>query len=233
MQNKINRWNHKRNITITIKGGKKMEEKVTKINENRIVLTNFDILSLINPTPVKEAFDKIQKVSCVSGKLQYWVYKLWKKIAVLYKDLEEIRIKLAKEFCDKEDDGSLKFVDSQYQFDPGQKELYDAEIQNQVHISYPNEVEKQKDTEQIILKYCKRDKNNNPIKIGGNNLAFSDDGIKNFNSAYSEMLSIENVLPIDKIKIDSILLEKMNAKEENIIDIKVMIELEKFFEFVE
>ena len=212
-----------------------MDEKdnVIEINKDRIILTNFDILSLINPTPMKTAFDKIQKTSHVSGQLEYWVYRLQKKIIELYKRFEKVRIELAKEFCDKEDDGTLKFIDSQYQFDPGQKELYDAEIQNQVHVSYVDDIERQKDTEQIALKYCKKDKDDKPIKIGGNNLAFSNEGTQSFNVAYSELLVVENVLSFNMIKIKSDLLEKMNVKFEDKIDVNDMIVLEKIFEFVE
>lgn len=208
------------------------EEKVLEINKDRIVLTNLDILSLINQTPIKAAFDKIQNASSVSGKIQYWIYKLWKKVIELYKDEEEVRVKLAKEMCEKEADGSPKFINAEYQFEPDEKELYDAEVKNLVHVLYSNEVDHQNDVIKIAEKYCKRDKEGNPVKTNSGNLSFSKEGMQNFNTAYTELLSIENVLSINKIKIDSASLEKMNSKEK-IIDVNDMIMLEKIFEFVE
>jgi len=43
----------------------------------------------------------------------------------------------------------------------------------------------------------------------------------------------ENVLNINRIKVDSTLLEKMNASGKDPLNINDMVMLEKFFDFVE
>ena len=193
-----------------------MEENLLEVNKNRIVLTNFDISSLVTQTPFRIAFDKMQMASSVSGKLQYWIYRLQKKIIELFNNTDSKRITLAKKFCEKEEDGSFIFLDSQYQFDPEQKELYDKELEAR---SKTFGVEANK--KEIAEKYCKRDEKGKPIKVGGWALSFSEEGAAQFNPAYAELMGLENVLPFDRIIITSNLLEQINSKEHiiNINDI--------------
>jgi len=54
-----------------------------------------------------------------------------------------------------------------------------------------------------------------------------------FQKAYGELMMVENVLNINRIKIDSARLEKMNASGKETLSVDDMILLEKFFDFVE
>lgn len=162
-----------------------MEEKkdnVVDINEQaRIKLTNSDILNFINLVSLSRAsLDKILKLSVVSGKTQYWVYKLWKKLTDLYTDIEKVRQDLLK-----------------------------------VH--------------------AKKDEKNEIIIVNGN-ATFTDEGMKDYQAAYAELIAVENELPLLKVKIDSTLLEKMNntAKSpEEAISLADMLNMEKVIDFVE
>lgn len=209
-------------------------EKVVEINQNRIVLTNNDIMLLINQTPIKAAFDKIQNASSVSGKTQYWIYRTWKKIINIFKDYEEVRVQLAKSFCDKNKDGSPKLLDAQYQFEPEQKKLYEEEIKRASTLSNGSSSPiSDIQVKEIAEKYCKKNEDGDPIKAGGNQLSFSKENMINFNKAFMELLNVENALPFDKIKINSTLLEQMNSKLEKIIDVNDMLMTEKIFDFIE
>ena len=205
-----------------------IENKVVEMNKDRIVLTNQDIMLLINQTPMKAAFDKIKSVAVLDGKKYYWVYRIWSKIVDLFKKIEEDRVALAKEFCEKEEDGALKFTDAQYQFNPEQKKLFDEEIKANVSIKMTKE-----EIDTISERFCKKDNKGKPIKAGGVNLSFSEENMPRFNAAFSELLLAENLLPINKIEINSELLEKMNNKLDQIISLDDMIMLGKIFTFVE
>ncbi len=80
---------------------------------------------------------------------------------------------------------------------------------------------------------CERDEDGDPIKVGGNNLTFNDEGMAKFQKAYDELMAAENILNINRIKIDSATLEKMNASGKDTLNINDMVVLEKFFDFVE
>jgi len=54
-----------------------------------------------------------------------------------------------------------------------------------------------------------------------------------FQKAYGELMMVENVLNINRIKIDSARLEKMNASGKETLSVDDMTLLEKFFDFVE
>jgi hypothetical protein len=54
-----------------------------------------------------------------------------------------------------------------------------------------------------------------------------------FQKAYDELMAAENILNINRIKIDSATLEKMNASGKDTLNINDMVVLEKFFDFVE
>ena len=69
--------------------------------------------------------------------------------------------------------------------------------------------------------------------VGGNNLSFNDEGMSAFQKAYGELMMAENVLNINRIKIDSATLEKMNASGKETLSMDDMTLLEKFFDFVE
>lgn len=214
-----------------------MEEvKVVEMNKERIVLSNNDIMILVNPTPVKDAFDKIQNASSVSGKTQYWTYRVWKKIIELHRDIDNVRIKLATDCCDKDEDGNPIFTDSQYAFEPEQRRNYDETIALAALSVVGDNAEPltKEQNDAIAEQFCKRDKKGRPIKEGGNSLSMSEEGGKKFNVLFSELMKEENTLPFDKIKIDSALLEKMNDRAgANSIGITDMIMLEKIFEFSE
>lgn len=87
--------------------------------------------------------------------------------------------------------------------------------------------------EELNLKYCERDEDGDPIMVGGNNLSFNDEGMSAFQKAYGELMMAENVLNINRIKIDSAMLEKMNASGKETLSVDDMTLLEKFFDFVE
>ena len=54
-----------------------------------------------------------------------------------------------------------------------------------------------------------------------------------FQKAYGELMMVENVLNINRIKIDSARLEKMNASGKETLSVDDMTLWEKFFDFVE
>jgi len=217
---------------------------VVDIMKNRIKLTNADVVMLTQQvntndgrmvtSPAKNAFDKLQAALVTSGKPYYWAYRTWKKIVSLAKEAEEDRVALAKEFCDKDDAGEVIFSDSQYQFEPDQKKLYDEAI---AAASLLDRKLSPEEIDAIADQFCKKDKKGKPIKTGGWQLKFSGEGITNFNNAYTAMLNEENVLDNDKITIGSELLEKINEKLEingkEIITLNDMIMVEKIFDFVE
>jgi hypothetical protein len=159
-----------------------MKDNVIDINDQKkIKLTNgeiFNFISLMNPA--RASFDKLQKLSIVSGKTQYWMYKLWKKLSDLYNDVEKVRQDLLKE-------------------------------------------------------YAKKDEKDEVVIVNGN-ATFTDEGMKEFQAAYAELIAVENEIPFLKIKVDSALLEKMNntAKSPSeAIVLADMVNLEKIINFVE
>jgi len=206
------------------------ENKVIDINENRIVITNMEVMTFANVMHQQhKTFQKLQNLVTVSGKLQYWVFKLGKKINDLFKDIEEVRIKLAKEHCKKDKKGEPAFSDSKYKFSKENEAARQTEIQAiDPEIAKDNAFLKELD-----LKYCDKDEDGDPIMMGGNNLSFTDEGMIAFQKAFAELMEEKNVLNINRIKIDSALLEKINNSGKGTIDVNDMIVLDKFFDFVE
>lgn len=209
-------------------------EKVLEANKNRIVLTNNDILMFVNKSRARAAFDRVQRASSVSGKTQYWVYRLWKRIEELHRDLDSVRTKIVVELCDKDPSGEVLFLDAEYVFDAKQKKLYEDEIKPLQSLM----IEKEEKLKEIAEKYCKRDDEGSPLKRGGNVPSFSKENLEKFDALFSEVLKEESTLPFDKIVIKAELLEKMNdrlsgQKGAEIISIDDMIVLEKVFSFVE
>ncbi len=207
------------------------ESKVVDINEDKIVITSSDLMTITNlMSPLHQAYNKLQSLTYVSGKLQYWVFKLTKKLNELHRDVDSVRVLLAKEYCIKNKRGELVFSDSQYKFTKENEEARQAEI------DAAETPEKAKDPaflEELNLKYCERDEDGDPIMVGGNNLSFNNEGMSVFQKAYGELMMAENVLNINRIKIDSATLEKMNASGKEILSVDDMTLLEKFFDFVE
>lgn len=207
------------------------ESKVVDINEDKIVITSSDLMTITNlMSPLHQAYNKLQSLAYVSGKLQYWIFKLTKKLNELHRDVDSVRVLLAKEHCIKNKRGELVFSDSQYKFTKENEEARQAEI------DAAETPEKAKDPaflEELNLKYCERDEDGDPIMVGGNNLSFNDEGMSAFQKAYGELMMAENVLNINRIKIDSAMLEKMNASGKETLSVDDMILLEKFFDFVE
>ena len=207
------------------------ENKVVDINENKIVVTNADVMSLVNVmSPRYKAFHKLQNIVTVSGKLQYWVFKLGKKLNDLYKDIEEVRIKLAKEHCTKNKKGEPTFTDSKYKFTKENEAARQAEIDT---AETPEQGKDPAFLSGLDLKYCERDEDGDPIMIGGNNLSFTNEGMDAFQKAFAELMEAENTLNINIIKINSSTLEKMNASGKETLNVDDMIMLEKLFDFVE
>jgi hypothetical protein len=207
------------------------ESKVVDINEDKIVITSSDLMTITNlMSPLHQAYNKLQSLTYVSGKLQYWVFKLTKKLNELHRDVDSVRVLLAKEYCIKNKRGELVFSDSQYKFTKENEEARQAEI------DAAETPEKAKDPaflEELNLKYCERDEDGDPIMVGGNNLSFNNEGMSVFQKAYGELMMAENVLNINRIKIDSATLEKMNASGKETLSVDDMTLLEKFFDFVE
>ena len=207
------------------------ESKVVDINEDKIVITSSDLMTITNlMSPLHQAYNKLQSLTYVSGKLQYWVFKLTKKLNELHRDVDSVRVLLAKEYCIKNKRGELVFSDSQYKFTKENEEARQAEI------DAAETPEKAKDPaflEELNLKYCERDEDGDPIMVGGNNLSFNNEGMAKFQKAFDELMSAENILNINKIKIDSTTLEKMNTSGKDTLNINDMVVLEKFFDFVE
>lgn len=82
------------------------EEETKENNDNFIKLTLNDIAFLVDVnSPGRKSFDKIQALSSVSGKIQYWVYKIWKNLLTHMKDIETIKFELIKKFCTKDENG--------------------------------------------------------------------------------------------------------------------------------
>jgi len=207
------------------------ENKVVDINENKIVVTSGEIMAIANVmNPMHTAFSKLQRIVYVSGKLQYWVFKLAKKIDELHRDIDNVRVMLAKEHCIRDKKGELVFSDSKYKFTKENEEARQAEIQA---AETPEQGKDLAFLEELDLKYCERDEDGDPIKVGGNNLTFNDEGMAKFQKAYDELMAAENILNINRIKIDSATLEKMNASGKDTLNINDMVVLEKFFDFVE
>ncbi len=98
-----------------------MENNVMEINQNKIVLTNGEVMNLVQTTvteegkqissPEKVAFDRLKSALTNTGKPFYWMYRVQKKILELHKEIEVDRVAFAKQFCDKNEDSSLKFME--------------------------------------------------------------------------------------------------------------------------
>jgi len=215
-----------------------MEEKkeavAEEINKNRIVLTNMDVMMLSQQTNVKNAFDKLSNYASISGKVQYWLYRLQKRIASQFKSSDEARIKLAKDFAEKDEDGEVIYIDGQYQFDPGQQKLYDEEIKDFKDTNPDKPAFKKGTTEDTIAqKYCRKNEKGKPIKVNTNMLKLTPESQDKFNEAYTELIEDKEVYPFDKIIISSVLLEKMNAGKPSPITVSEMIMLDKIVDFTE
>ncbi len=216
------------------------ENKVVDINENKIVLTNAEITAFLNMTlPSNVAFGKLRSLVSVSGKLQYWVFKLEKKLVELFKEIDGVRINSAKHYCNKDKKGEPVFSDAKYKFTKEKEAERQAEFKTQEEADKNLEAgiyRRSKDPEflkELDLKYCEKDEDGDPIMVGGKNVTFSDEGMTAFQKDYAELMEVSNVLPINRIKIDSATLEKMNALGKERLTIEDMIALEKMFEFVE
>ena len=118
-----------------------MEENssnVVDINENRIVITSDEVMAIANLMgPMHAAFGKLQRNVCVSGKVQYWVFKLAKKLGELNRDIDNMRIALAKENCIKDKKGELVFSDAKYRFTKENEAAKQAEIQAEQPLTRP------------------------------------------------------------------------------------------------
>lgn len=199
------------------------------IDVQKIVLKNIEALEYANTqSPYRKAMDKILRLSVVSGKTQYWSYKLFKKIMSICEDIEKIRIKLIEENCKKDTNGKPILTGGEYQFTTENKKLYEEEFRKEALKENP-------DLEALSLKYCKRDTEGNPIKSTGNQYTFSEEGLEKFKEAWNEVVMIDNTFAFPLIKVTPPILEKMNAnkKPEECLTIGDMFLLEKFFEFTE
>jgi hypothetical protein len=207
------------------------EDNVKKIHENRIVITNNDAMLHANSeSPQRQTFDKLQRLSSVSGKTQYWSYRIIKKIIDFVEDIEKTRITLIKQYCKKDEKNEPIMLGGEYQFDPDKKILYDQEI---AAIKDPLP---QEEIDKIAEAYCKRDKDDKPIKSKGNLFTFEPEKMNEFQTAFTEVMNTENTLPFDKVQIPSAVLEKMQAncqEEKDRLTIRDMIMLDKFFDFTE
>ncbi len=204
-------------------------DNVEKINENRIVITNNDAVMYTQAnTPQRSAFERLQKMSSVSGKTQYWSYRIIKKIIDIVEDVEKSRMNFVKEFCKKDEKGEPILIGGEYQFDPEQKKLLDREIPL-------NEPVSQEERDKIYEKYCKRNDKGEPIKSKGNMYTFSPEGGESFQKSFMELLEQTNVLPFDRVTISTTVLEKMqtNLKPDECLTMQDMLLLDKLFDFVE
>lgn len=216
------------------------ENKVVDINENKIVLTNAEIAAFLNMvTPDSRAFNKLRSLTYVSGKLQYWVFKLEKKLTEAFKEIDEVRINSIKHHCIKGKNGEPVFSDAKYKFTKENEEARLAEIKAQEELEKDfkeGEALKSKDPaflKELDLEYCERDKDGDPIMVGGNNVTFDDEGMAAFQKDYAELMTVSNIFPINRIKIDSATLEKINSSGKEKLTVEDMVVLEKLFEFVE
>ena len=145
-----------------------MEENssnVVDINENRIVITSDEVMAIANLMgPMHAAFGKLQRNVCVSGKVQYWVFKLAKKLGELNRDIDNMRIVLAKENCIKDKKGELVFSDAKYRFTKENEAAKQAEIQA---ATTSDEAKDPVFLENLDLKYCDKDEDGDPIMVGG------------------------------------------------------------------
>jgi hypothetical protein len=68
-----------------------------EIHSKRIVLTNNEAVMYTQAnTTQRTAFEKLQRMSSVSGKTQYWSYRIIKKIIDIVEDVEKSRMNLVK-----------------------------------------------------------------------------------------------------------------------------------------
>lgn len=204
-------------------------EEVKKMNEKKIVMTVEEVLQFGSPgTPHRKSFDKLQKIASIAGKVQYWSYRVIKKVIYIMKDVEIKRLDLANQFCKKNEKGEPILTGGEYLFLPEQRKLYEAELTQLKPAS-------QKEKDDIAEKYCEVDKKGNPIKSKGNMFSFDPEDAESFNKAFMEVLATEVVLPFDKVIITSEVLEKMqkNIDVKDVLTIGDMILLDKIFDFVE
>jgi hypothetical protein len=200
-----------------------------EIHSKRIVLTNNEAVMYTQAnTTQRTAFEKLQRMSSVSGKTQYWSYRIIKKIIDIVEDVEKSRMNLVKDFCKKDEKGEPILIGGEYQFDPEQKKLFDKEIPLEKPI--PQEV-----IDKIAEKYCRRNDKGEPIKSKGNMYTFSPEGGESFQKSFMELLEQTNVLPFDRVAISTTVLEKMqsNLKPDECLTMQDMLLLDKLFEFVE
>lgn len=102
--------------------------------DKRIVLTNDDIYSFVNPTsPFKTALDKIQRLCTVSGKTQYWIFRFMKKFQETISDLESTRMELVKKYADKDGNNNPKISlvtkgEHKFQFNKNNGEAFQKQM---------------------------------------------------------------------------------------------------------
>jgi hypothetical protein len=82
----------------------KMENNVVNIQEVKIKLTNQDVFNLSVPNnPIGMSLDKIKRASVVSGKLQYWMFRLQEQINNIRAGVETMRLTFIKEYATKDE----------------------------------------------------------------------------------------------------------------------------------
>lgn len=81
-----------------------MENNVVNIQEVKIKLTNQDVFNLSVPNnPIGMSLDKIKRASVVSGKLQYWMFRLQEQINNIRAGVETMRLTFIKEYATKDE----------------------------------------------------------------------------------------------------------------------------------
>jgi len=81
-------------------------KKVVDMEEVKIKLKGEDFFAIANlMSPMRKGWDKLLQLSTISGKTQYWLFRIWKKIASEFENLDKARIALAKEYAAKDENG--------------------------------------------------------------------------------------------------------------------------------
>ena len=86
-------------------------------DEARIKLTNEELYNLVSKIgPGRPSFDKLQQLSVVSGKTQYWVFRIWNYLTTVFDSLERARYELIKRHCRTNDKGQPVIIEGKCDF---------------------------------------------------------------------------------------------------------------------
>lgn len=93
-----------------------------------IKITNEMVFALMTESPAETSFRKLMELVGISGRLQYWTYRLYGDISAIWKTIEKTRQQLAVQFADKDESGQPVKKENRYVIAPESVQGFNEEF---------------------------------------------------------------------------------------------------------